>query len=229
MSSKADTVAMEMVSTLGGLDAWSQIPYLRFDFSSGSGQSARPPRKHLWDLQTGRYRLEYSVGQDTLVTVVFNVNDTTGTAYMNGERLGNSEADQIVAGAHRRHINDTYWLLAPFKVFDEGVTRSMDSEEDGQQLIVLSFDGVGYTPGDQYWLSIDKDSKLLNNWRYQLQGRDRVSSFDWVNYQTYNTLAGPIQLANEKVSETATIFTNNISFPEQLPDSMFSSELSLLD
>ena len=43
---------------MGGQDAWNAIHYLRFDLKVSIGTEPKADRTHLWDKQTGHYRLK---------------------------------------------------------------------------------------------------------------------------------------------------------------------------
>lgn len=57
--------------------------------------------------------------------------------------------------AYEYFLNDSFWLIAPFKVRDEGVIRSTVDVEDGRGLLVTYTTG-GVTPGDSYLWIIDE-------------------------------------------------------------------------
>ncbi len=58
----------------------------------------------------------------------------------------------LEAKAYQKFINDSFWLIAPFKIRDEGVIRSTVDVENGRGLLVTYSTG-GLTPGDSYlWI-----------------------------------------------------------------------------
>ena len=65
--------------------------------------------------------------------------------------------------AYKYFINDSFWLVAPFKVRDAGVTRSTVSLEDGRGLLV-SYSMGGVTPGDSYLWILD-DNGFPKAWK----------------------------------------------------------------
>ncbi|NND72136.1 MAG: hypothetical protein HKN43_11220 [Rhodothermales bacterium] len=227
LETEADSLAMMMVTAMGGLDTWENIRFVRFDFSTEGESGRRPARRHLWDKYDGRYRLEYQVGEDSSVTVVFNTADTLGTAFINGAQVDSIQNDRYVSQAHRMYINDIYWLMAPFKVFDEGVQRGME-EKDGAATLTLSFDSVGYTPGDRYWISISSETGEVEGWTYLLQGRTNQTTYAWVDYTTVDSPSGPLRVSMRKASPTFSIHTDNVSFPESIESRLFESGESLL-
>ena len=56
----------------------------------------------------------------------------------------------------------------------------------------LSFEGVGLTPGDQYLLYIDPETKLVRAWDY-IPKADTVMHGSWEKYETF----GGLKLATE--------------------------------
>lgn len=81
---------------------------------------------------------------------------------------------QILETGYGRFINDTYWLLMPLKMRDPGVNLDYDGEKkiDKQtyDVVKLTFDKVGLTPGDTYWVYVNRDTHLIDRWEYILEG-----------------------------------------------------------
>ena len=65
--------------------------------------------------------------------------------------------------AYSFFINDSFWLIAPFKVRDQGVVRSTVDTETGRGLLVTYTSG-GITPGDSYLWILD-DNGFPIAWR----------------------------------------------------------------
>ena len=57
--------------------------------------------------------------------------------------------------AYQYFINDSFWLIAPFKVRDDGVVRSTVKLDEGRGLLV-SYSSGGLTPGDSYLWILDE-------------------------------------------------------------------------
>jgi hypothetical protein len=93
--------------------------------------------------------------------------------------------DDDAKAAFARWTNDSYWLLAPLKVLDPGVKLSYEGQKEvgGAQCetLRLSFEGVGLTPGDQYVLYIDPQTKLPRAWDY-MPKPDNVTQGTWEGY-----------------------------------------------
>lgn len=239
LESRADSLAMQMYEAGGGPEVWNDVPALAFTFAVGQDSSAgqaarREVARHWWRRSDGAYRVQWRRGPDSTYTAVFNVNDFAeepplGRAMLNGTRLDSVAEKRVLRQARQRFANDTYWLLAPFKLFDEGVNRSIGddpAQEGRQEALHLTFDRVGITPQDRYWLMADSTGRLVR-WTFDLQGMGPEQApgvFRWTDYETFSTPAGPLTLSTRKenVKGPQVVYTDEIRTPAQLPDSLFS-------
>jgi|GEM_PF-522070 len=80
---------------------------------------------------------------------------------------------QILAASYDRFLNETYWLLMPLKMRDPGVNLDYDGEKkiDRQiyDVLKLTFENVGLTPGDTYWAYVNRETHLIDRWEYILE------------------------------------------------------------
>ncbi len=184
---QAVAVAKAMHEAMGGLEAWNNSRYVRFDFKVGKPGEWRVDRAHLWDKWEGRYRFESTDGEGKHSVVLFNVNTKEGSAYVDGVQATGDAGAEAIEQAYRAYINDMYWLAMPWKWLDSGVNLAYVGEQDykGQacDVVELSFEGVGLTPGDVYKGFVSKDSRLMIHWEYMLQS-DRSGSWDWQYVET---------------------------------------------
>lgn len=175
-------IAHEMHAAMGGLDNWHNARYVIFKFQVGQDGEWRTSRSHLWDKWEGRYRLESTDAEGLRSVVLFNVNTKEGKVYVDGQELPADEAQERLERAHGAYINDTYWLAMPWKWLDPGVNLRSAGEEtvNGElcDIVELSFDQVGLTPGDVYRAFISKRSRLMTHWEYTLQSGNE-GSWDW--------------------------------------------------
>jgi hypothetical protein len=201
----ADSLAARIVEGAGGLAAWAALPALRFDFAVASDTGEVSRRHHLWDRRTGRYRLEWTAG-DSLLVALFSVERVAddvpeGAVYLDGVPLDSAAARAYLGRSYGRFINDTYWLLAPLKVFDPGVRRGLapDSADAATDVLTLAFDDVGLTPGDRYWLRADRTTGRLVGWTYALESGG-AGTYRWEDARELPTPAGPLRLATRKAA-----------------------------
>lgn len=233
LETRADSVAMQVYEAYGGPAAWSALRYLRFDFATGSDTSRSVRARHLWDRSTGDYRLEMPSGEDTVYVALFSVNSREGDVYLNGAEVDSVREAELLESAYRRFINDTYWLLMPVKLLDPGVNRTYvaDSSDAERDVLHLSFGDVGLTPGDQYWVYVDRETGLVDQWAYRLQGHepDHVPEpIAWAGHKTLETPAGPIVVSERKPRPGFVLFTDNVAVPTEVPDGAFTDPQPML-
>lgn len=240
LETRADSVAMRLLEALGGAEAWASVPYLRFDFAVERGGTTQGVAKHLWDRQTGAYRVEWRTSPDSQYVALLDVDafgqhasesaPDAGQVYLNGTAVDAETNTSLIQRAHQRFVNDSYWLLAPVKVFDPGVNRSYvpDSSNARHDVIRLTFGNVGLTPGDRYWLYVNRETGRLDRWFFHLQGMSdeappRMAS--WTDYRSFEVPAGSVHIAARKPtpgSETAIVFPT-LDVPASVPDDAFTN------
>ena len=177
------------------------------------------------EVLTGDYRLLGTDKSGAPYAVYFNVNTRQGTAFVNGRPVEGDEKAKLLENAYGRFINDTYWLLAPWKIFDPGVHLTYDGEKPCPEggtcdVLKLSFDDVGLTPKDIYWLWITRDGRQMVQWQYVLNGaQEEPTTAVWKSWQKM----GDMSLSTEKeiVGKNAVIRFENVSVSPTRDDALF--------
>ena len=230
---RAIAIADRVMLALGGAEAWNRTRYLRFDFAVDRGGKSWRSRAHTWDKWTGRYRLEANVQpgppprkEGEPFVVLTNINTKQGAVYVRGRRLGPEEEKKYLELAYAIWVNDTYWLLMPYKMKDPGVTLAYDGEEgkgaETWDKVVLTFDNVGLTPKDKYWAYVNRATGLVDKWEYILGGGPGPPTpFAWKGWARH----GAILLASDRVSllDDASIHFPILEAPASVPDRVFTS------
>ena len=198
---QARKVADEVWLALGGDAAWNQARFLRFGFDVEKDGKTLASYRHAWDRFSGRYRLEGTNKEGKPFVILFNVNDRTGKAWVEGKPADAEKSKKMLEYGYGRFINDTYWFLMPYKMKDPGVHLSYEGEkadDSGKkwQVVLLSFDkGVGLTSGDHYHAYIDPASHLMGRWDYELEGEEHdKGSWSWADWKKI----GPLMLCPDK-------------------------------
>lgn len=205
----ASLLAGGVMESLGGQAAWDSTRYIAFRWVVA--RDDRPfARSHAWDRWEGRYRLEFGEGEDA-VLALFDVDDVrrdsawgkvpSGNVWLAGERLEGAARDSALSRAYGAFINDTYWLLMPFKWRDPGVHLAYEGRQtldDGREYAVvhLTFElDLGVT-NDEYWAYVDPETGLMDAWRYHLQNQEEPGAvIRWEGWRP----VGPIRLAADRV------------------------------
>lgn len=139
------------VAEASGLSRWSRVESLKFTF-----------HVQLPDKQVQRTWLWKPASDE----VVQYVNDGPGLSWKRSELASLSEE---IRQADAQFINDSYWLVFPFRVvWDRGTVLTLDPQEQplpngggtGRKLTVTYTGPGGYTPGDAYDLFIGADDRI---------------------------------------------------------------------
>ncbi len=209
---KATELADAVMAAQGGRQNWDKTRYITWNFFDS--------RKLLWDKATGNVRIEY-LKED--MKVLLNVNSGEGQVYRNGTELTQPDSvAKYVTQGKEAWINDSYWLVMPFKLKDSGVTlkyQGEDTTEAGKaaDVLQLTFENVGVTPENRYKIFVDKESNLVSQWAYFQQANDSVPAFvmPWQDYQTY----GHIKLSGDRGKAKLT----DIKVLDEVPEKAFTS------
>jgi hypothetical protein len=115
--------------------------------------------------------------------VELNFKDTSlNKAYIHNFKVDNDKAKELIQKATDYFNNDSFWLAAPYKVFDEGTERQIVTLDSGKQGLLVTYTSGGSTPGDSYlWLLDDNyKPKAFKMWTsiLPIQGLE-ASWTDW--------------------------------------------------
>ena len=225
---KADQLARELVTALGGQPAWENARQLRFDFVVEREGNRITDFHHVWDRYTGDYRLLGTDKSGAPFAVYFNVNTRDGVAFVNGKPVEGDEKKKLLDMAYGRFINDSYWLLAPWKVLDPGVHRDYDGEKTGPDgalcdVLRLSFDNVGLTPKDLYWMWITRDGRRMVQWQYVLGGaQEEPTTALWKDWRTIGGIALSLEKSMERGGKPLRILFENVAVSPSRDDKEFA-------
>jgi len=198
------------MEAMGGRANWDATRYITWRFFGG--------RLHIWDKSSGNIRYE-----DDNTVVVMNIHSQRGDAWDRGTRV--TQPDTLakrLTMAYRRWINDSYWLVMPYKLKDSGVTLKYKEEAalpDGRaaDVLVLTFENVGVTPQNKYEVSVSRDRHLVEQWSFYRNASDPEPRFTmpWANWQRYGSI-----LLNDNFGERQ---HSDIAVLEDVPAAAFES------
>lgn len=208
----AITIADKVMNAMGGRKNWNETQYIYWNFFGA--------RTLLWDKKNEIARVE-SLRDDFKAIVDLKTNE--GRVYKDGQEL--TDADSLAKyldRAKRIWINDSYWLVMPFKLKDTGVTLSYLGEgatETGEAAYVLrlTFEGVGVTPQNAYNVWVSNETSLVKQWAYYPNATDENPGFTlpWEDYFQ----AGNIMLSGERGERDLT----DIKVLREVPAEIFTS------
>lgn len=80
-------------------------------------------------------------------------------AYIHSFIIDSDMAPELIDKAIKYFNNDSFWLVAPYKVFDAGVERRLVKTKDNGDALLVTYKSGGTTPGDSYLWLLDKNGK----------------------------------------------------------------------
>lgn len=222
---KSTAVADRVMQALGGEANWNATRYLRFDFAVDRGGKTVMRRAHTWDKWTGRYRVEGKDKDGRDLVVLMKLDTRQGSATAGGAPLSGDALKKALEAGYAWWTNDMYWLLMPYKMRDPGANLAWAGEEtkgaDAWDKVLLTFDNVGLTPKDKYWVFVNRKTNLVDRWQFVLNGAQTPPvPFEWKGWKSY----GRILLADDRVSpkDGTRIHFPVLEVPASVPDETFS-------
>lgn len=142
-SAEADALAKKMMMAVNKT-AWDTTAVISWDFAGR--------QQYLWDKE--RHFVKVMWGDHT---VLLHTKSVTGKAFTNGVEVTGDEANDLVQMAWRHFCNDSFWLNAVVKAFDPGTSRSLVETKDEKNVLMVSYESGGVTPGDAYAWILDEN------------------------------------------------------------------------
>lgn len=194
-AAKGQQLATDLWKASGG-ENWAKVREVHFTFAVEQEGKPLFSAQHVWNVAAGTDEVKWKdkEGKDHAVTV----------------NLAAPASDEEKAG-YARWVNDSYWLLAPLKVRDRGVTVEASGPKDLNgvtcETVRLKFEKVGLTPTDEYVFYLDPKTKLPLAWDYipasgtGMQATwEKFKSFGGLNLATEHNFSGKtIKLTDIKV------------------------------
>jgi hypothetical protein len=192
---KANAIVKDMLVAMGGEKNYNATRFIQWDFVN---------RKLAWDKLTGNVRVENPAANQV---VLVNINTLKGKVFENGVLVTDeNKANALLEKGKNWWINDAYWLVMPWKLQDPGVTLSYvktDTLATGKlaDVLQLTFDGVGVTPENKYWVYVGQEDHLVQQWAYYQNFNDMEPKFlkPWNNYQKQGDILLSYDRPNENV------------------------------
>ena len=207
---EAIAIADAVMASMGGRRGFDETRYLSWNFFGF--------RTHVWDKLSGDLRFE----QGPALTLM-NVHTKEGRVWEEGEEITDPTvlAETLQTG-YEAFINDSYWLLMPYKLKDSGVTLELLGDattEAGREahVLQLTFDSVGVTPQNKYHVYVDKERMLVEQWNFFDSYEDPEPQFKtpWAQWESH----GAILLSGDRGERQL----SDIRVFAELPESVFQN------
>ena len=196
---QADALAIKMQEALND-SIYASTRYLKWSYRGDAN-------RYLWDKELGIVWVQWDENRVKL----YLSNQSRSTAWVKKKPVSGQEKSKLIENARNMFNNDSFWLVAPYKVFDPGTQRRLVNWE-GQEALLVTYTSGGTTPGDSYmWLLNDNGfPRSYRMWVNILPiGGLEASWDDWLITQTGTYLpkshkVGPVTLSMGPVETYAT-------------------------
>ncbi len=205
-------IADQTMEAMGGRKAWDAARHFSWSFFG---------RRHLiWDKQEGNVRID--APNDSTIFLL-NIHTNQGKVMKGGEEMTNTDSLAVyLERGKRMWINDSYWLVMPFKLKDSGVTLKLLPEDTlpgalPAHVLQLTFAEVGVTPQNKYEVWVDQKDQLIKQWAFYRNAdqEEPTAIWPWDNYQKY----GGILLSADRSDGRGPA---NVQLFDTLPDAVYS-------
>jgi hypothetical protein len=141
---EADSLARKMVDAVGGSSLDSTL-FLKWSFTEN--------HHYIWDRKRNLVEVLWDDKR-----VMLNLDEwSRGIAYDGIKVASGDDLDKLRGKAWEYFCNDSFWLIAPTKIFEDGIERSIVTQEDGSKSLLVSYSTGGVTPGDSYLWHLDEN------------------------------------------------------------------------
>jgi len=208
---EAIALADSVMAAMGGRKAWDETRYIKWTFFGR--------RTLWWDKHQDRVRIH--IPDDNTTTVV-DLKSMEGQVKIGNQVLGMKDSiGTYLEDARKMWINDSYWLVMPFKLKDSGVTLKylgdvMTKDSTQAKGLALTFTDVGVTPANKYHIAVDPETNLVSEWSFYSTSADEEPRFvmPWQDYQKH----GQIMLSGDRGQH----FLTDIEVSNQMDEGLFT-------
>lgn len=169
---------------------------------------------YLWDKKKNLVQAKWGN-----IKVIYNNKTMEGIVYDSNNVLVDDAKINAIATANKYFNNDSFWLIAPFKLRDLGTTRSLVIQ-DNQEALLVTYNSGGTTPGDSYLWLVD-DNYVPTAWRMWVSiipvGGLETSWEDWTVFpngvkiaKKHKTLFD-VKLENVKIGKSIEEINNGVN------------------
>lgn len=171
---EADAIAYKMLDALN-YNAYKNTGYLEWTFK----------KKHHY--KWGKNENLCSVYWEDFKVDLNLKNKALNKAYIHGFRIEGDMGNDLIDKAISYFNNDSFWLVAPYKVFDFGTERRLVTLKNGDPTLLVTYTKGGSTPGDSYLWLLDKKGrpKSFKMWTSVIPIKGLESSWsDWTTTES---------------------------------------------
>jgi hypothetical protein len=193
---KAVEIADQVIAASGGEAAWTKAKQIEFTAKVTVDGQEKVNVHHVWDRWNGRHHFEKAdpVSKAELMVGYEQFGDAKFGEVDGHSDIPRDQVAKMKGEAEKRIAIDAFNLLLPFKLKDPGVTLKFVEERPdpatpdkmAYDVVKMTFDaGVGLSPGDVYYVVVDKASHLIHHIEMVESGKadDQRIGYKFDDYQ----------------------------------------------
>ncbi len=144
---EADALALRIQEALR-YDNYQNTDYIQWSFTN--------IHHYLWNKKQGTVEVTWDE-QEHIVKL--DLTTPANSMLLSSSTFSETEEESatLIQKALDHFNNDSFWIVAPYKLFDKGTTRALVELEDGTQGLLVSYSSGGSTPGDSYLWKVDQN------------------------------------------------------------------------
>lgn len=143
---QADQLAIKMLESLD-YESYKNTDYIEWTFK----------RRHhyKWDKSENTCEVYWKNYR-----IHLNLNELSKSeAFKNEVKIESPDSKKLIDKALSNFNNDSFWVVAPYKVFDPGTERRLVTLDNGSQALLVTYTSGGTTPGDSYLWHLEPSGK----------------------------------------------------------------------
>ncbi|MEB8345324.1 hypothetical protein OO010_04655 [Flavobacteriaceae bacterium KMM 6898] len=142
---EADELAIKIQTALHFND-YKKTRFIEWSFRNGRNSYNWDKQKHMVDVKW-----------DDIFVNLDLMEPGHSKVFKNSQRITGSEKEKLIKKATENFNNDSFWLVAPFKLFDMGTEKHLVHLHDGSKGLLITYTSGGDTPGDSYLWKINQN------------------------------------------------------------------------
>ncbi|WAC02198.1 VWA domain-containing protein [Lacinutrix neustonica] len=143
---EADALAVKMLNALD-YDAYKATDYIEWTFKKRHHYKWNKT-KNTCEVYWKNYKVLLDLNKQS-----------ESVAFQDDIKIESEKQQQTIQKAINYFNNDSFWLVAPYKVFDTGVERTLITLNDDEKALLITYTSGGSTPGDSYLWHLEETGR----------------------------------------------------------------------
>jgi len=138
---KAERLAFNISNSIG-YEAYQNTDFISWEVGAYT---------YRWDKKNSTVAIKWNDNH-----VFYNQNNPQHSIIIRPKNISDQIKKELIAKVESKFNNDSFWLVAPFKLYDKGVQRYyIEPTETENASLLITYNSGGTTPGDSYQWFLD--------------------------------------------------------------------------